>query len=127
MIPNDRRYTPEHEWAKLESDGTALVGITHYAQEQLGDVVFLDLPAIGSSLRQLEKMGEIESVKAVSDLYAPLSGEVVATNEGAAQHPEQVNHDPYGAGWLLRIRVTAPAEVARLLTAQGYEKLLTAQ
>ena len=127
MISEDRRYSAEHEWAKLDPDGTAVIGITQYAQEQLGDVVFLELPQVGAQLRQSEKMGEIESVKAVSDLYTPLSGEVIAINDDAVQNPERVNESPYEAGWLLRLRPTDPAEMDQLLTAQAYEEFLAAQ
>src|SRR5262245_36978016 len=100
--PDDRRYSKEHEWV-MQSGSSARVGITDYAQEQLGDIVYLDLPEVGASLTQFEKMGEIESVKAVSDLYSPVSGKVTAINEALVEKPELVNTDPHGEGWLLEV------------------------
>ncbi len=121
--PADLRYTREHEWAKVE--GTrARVGITQYAQDQLGDVVFVELPKPGAPVRQLQSFGVVESVKAVSDLFAPLSGEVVEINPGLAEHPEQVNQDPYGKGWLIVIALSNPREVDALMTAEQYEAFL---
>jgi len=121
--PADLRYTREHEWARLE--GTRVrVGITHYAQDQLGDVVFVELPKVGTRVRQMESFGVVESVKAVSDLYAPLSGEVVEANESLTGRPEQVNQDPYGAGWLIVIAPADPAELENLLSAADYEAYL---
>ena len=126
MNPDDRKYTREHEWARLENDaGVVLVGITHYAQDQLGDVVYLELPALGAAVGHLAKMGEIESVKAVSDLYSPVSGEVTEVNARLAHEPELVNSDPFGAGWLLRVRMSHPAELEGLLDAAGYEAYLS--
>ncbi len=121
MIPNDRKYTKEHEWVKVEEGSQGLVGITHYAQEQLGDVVFVQLPAIGAKLQQFKKLGEIESVKAVSDLYSPVSGEVTEVNGQLQDKPELVNQDPYGRGWMLRVRLSDPRELDKLLSAQEYE------
>ncbi len=121
--PADLRYTREHEWAKV--DGTrARVGITLYAQEQLGDVVFVELPKVGTRVRQMQTFGVVESVKAVSDLFAPLSGEVVEVNETLTEHPEQVNRDPYGAGWLIVIALADPKEVDNLLSAGDYERFV---
>ncbi len=121
--PADLRYTREHEWAKV--DGTrARVGITLYAQEQLGDVVFVELPKVGTRVRQMQTFGVVESVKAVSDLFAPLSGEVVEVNETLTEHPEQVNRDPYGAGWLIVIALADPKEVDNLLSAADYERFV---
>jgi glycine cleavage system H protein len=121
--PADLRYTREHEWAKTE--GTrARVGITEYAQDQLGDVVFVELPKIGTRVRQMQSFGVVESVKAVSDLFAPLSGEVVEVNASLTERPEQVNQDPYGAGWLIVIGVGDPKEVEALMTAAQYEAYL---
>jgi glycine cleavage system H protein len=121
--PGDRRYTKEHEWVKLDGDiGT--VGITDYAQDQLGDIVFIDLPAAGTRVAYLEKFGEIESVKAVSELFSPVTGEVIEANGALADHPERVNESPYGDGWMLRVRLDDPAEVERLLTAEEYEGFL---
>ena len=124
MNPNDRRYTKEHEWVLLGQDGRALVGITAYAQEQLGDVVFLDLPKAGTRLEQSQKLGEIESVKAVSDIYSPLSGEVAEVNQELVQHPELVNEDPYGKGWMVRLSRANHTQLEHLLTAQEYDTFL---
>ena len=121
--PADLRYTQEHEWAKLEG-GRARVGITHYAQDQLGDVVFVELPKVGAQVHQMQGFGVVESVKAVSDLFAPLSGEVVEVNQGLAGHPEQVNQDPYGAGWLIVIALSDLKEADALLSAAQYEAYL---
>ena len=125
MNPTDRKYTKDHEWVKLEEDSRALVGITDFAQDQLGDVVYFDLPKVGSRLDQFAKLGEVESVKAVSDIYCPVSGEVAEINEDLSDHPEVVNEDPYGRGWLLRLQLHDPAELDDLLTAEQYEALLT--
>jgi glycine cleavage system H protein len=121
--PTDRRYTKEHEWVRLEGDlGT--VGITDYAQDQLGDIVYLDLPSVGTQVKQLDKLGEIESVKAVSDLYSPVSGEVVEVNQELTDRPEVVNRSPYEEGWLVRVRLADAAEVDSLLTAAQYDELI---
>jgi glycine cleavage system H protein len=121
--PTDRRYTKEHEWVCVQNDlGT--VGITDYAQDQLGDIVYVDLPAVGMQVKQLEKLGEIESVKAVSDLYSPVSGEVVEVNQGVNDKPELVNQSPYEEGWLVRVRLADPAELDNLLTAKQYDELI---
>ena len=121
--PTDRRYTKEHEWVRVENDlGT--VGITDYAQDQLGDLVYLDLPSSGTQVKQLDKLGEIESVKAVSDLYSPVSGEVVEVNQEVVDRPELVNQSPYEEGWLVRLRLADPAEVDGLLTAEQYDELI---
>ena len=121
--PTDRRYTKEHEWVRVD-DGVGTVGITDYAQDQLGDIVYIDLPAPGTSVKQSEKLGEIESVKAVSDLYSPVSGEVVDLNEDVNDHPELVNESPYEKGWLVRLRLADPTELDALLTANQYDQLL---
>jgi glycine cleavage system H protein len=121
--PTDRRYTKEHEWVRVQDDlGT--VGITDYAQDQLGDIVYVDLPSVGTQVKQLEKLGEIESVKAVSDLYSPVSGEVVEVNQGVNDRPELVNQSPYEEGWLVRVRLADPAELDNLLTAKQYDELI---
>ena len=125
MYPNDRQYSKEHEWVLLESDGRALVGITTYAQEQLGDVVFLDLPEPGTRLDQSQKLGEIESVKAVSDLYSPVAGEVVEVNQELVDHPELINEDPFGKGWMVRLASVEPGQLENLLTAEAYESFLS--
>ncbi len=124
MNPTDRKYSKEHEWVKLEADSIGLIGVTHYAQDQLGDVVFLDLPSPGSRLEQYGKFGEIESVKAVNDLFSPVSGELLEVNQEAVDSPEMVNDDPYGKGWLLRVNLSDPSELDGLLTASEYEELL---
>jgi glycine cleavage system H protein len=121
--PTDRRYTKEHEWVRAD-DGVGTVGVTDHAQDQLGDIVYLDLPTPGTAVKQLEKLGEIESVKAVSDFYSPVSGEVVDVNEAVADHPELVNESPYEKGWLVRVRLADPAELDALLTAEQYDALL---
>jgi glycine cleavage system H protein len=121
--PTDRRYTKEHEWLRVD-DGVGTVGVTDYAQDQLGDIVYLDLPAPGTPVKQFEKLGEIESVKAVSDLYSPVSGEVVDVNEAVADHPELVNQSPYEDGWLVRVRLADLAELEALLTADQYDALI---
>jgi glycine cleavage system H protein len=121
--PTDRRYTKEHEWVRVEDDlGT--VGITDYAQDQLGDIVYLDLPSPGTQVKQLDKLGEIESVKAVSDLYSPVSGEMVEANQEVVDRPELVNQSPYEEGWLVRVRLADTAEVDNLLTAEQYDEMV---
>lgn len=123
QYPDDLRYTKEHEWVRLEGD-TGVIGITDYAQDQLGDIVYLDLPAAGATVAQYDKMGEIESVKAVSDLYSPVTGEVVEANKDAADAPELVNNEPYGRGWLVKVRLANPGEVDGLLSAEAYQELV---
>ena len=118
--PDDRRYSKEHEWAMNDS-GIARVGITDYAQDQLGDIVYVDLPEIGATITQFEKMGEIESVKAVSDLYSPVSGEVAAVNQAVIAKPELVNGDPHGEGWLLEVRLTNADDLDQLMSAEDYD------
>jgi glycine cleavage system H protein len=122
MVPTDLRYTKDHEWIRVEGD-EATVGITAYAADSLGDIVFVELPDAGRTLEQSASFGVVESVKAVSDLYAPVSGEVVALNEELGSRPEVVNSDPYGAGWMVRIRVADPAQLDELLDAAAYETL----
>ena len=123
-IPADLRYSKEHEWVRVDGD-LATVGITDYAQDQLGDIVYLDLPAAGAAVVQHGRMGEIESVKAVSDLLSPVSGEVVEVNQEAVDSPELVNQEPYGRGWLLRVRLRDPGELEALLSSQAYDELIT--
>jgi glycine cleavage system H protein len=112
-------YTDEHEWVRVEGD-TGVVGVTAYAAEHLGDIVFVEVPAVGSSVAAAQSCGVVESVKAVSDLFAPVSGEVVEVNEALASSPELVNGDPYGDGWMLRIRLSDPSETAALKDAAAY-------
>ncbi len=123
MVPTDLRYTKDHEWVRVEGDG-ATVGITEYATSQLGDIVFVELPAAGRSLAQGATFGVVESVKAVSDLFAPVSGVVTEGNEALAGEPELVNTDPYGAGWMVRLRVTDLAELDELLDPAAYDALI---
>lgn len=120
-IPEELRYTKEHEWVRVEG-ALATIGITDYAQDSLGDIVYLDLPAIGATVTQLDKLGEIESVKAVSDLFSPISGEVIEVNQEVVEAPELVNADAYGKGWLLKVRLSDPTELDKLLSAQAYEQ-----
>jgi len=124
MNPTEYKYTKDHEWLCLEPGGNARIGITDYAQSQLGDVVYLDLPAPGKQIEQSRKMGEIESVKAVSDLFAPASGKVIEINQNVINDPSLVNKDPYGEGWLVKIRLTKPAELDALMTSDDYDRLL---
>ena len=121
--PADLKYTKEHEWVRLDAD-TGTVGITDYAQDQLGDIVFVELPAAGTAVKQMDKFGEIESVKAVSELYSPVTGEVAEANPMLADNPQLVNDDPYGEGWMLRIRLNDPGEVEKLLSAQEYDDFI---
>ena len=122
MVPADLRYTKDHEWVRVDGD-TATIGVTDFAATQLGDVVFVDLPVVGKSVEQFATFGVVESVKAVSDLYAPLSGEVLEVNGDLASKPELVNSDPFGDGWMIKVRVGDAAQVEGLLDAAGYEKL----
>ena len=122
MVPKDLRYTKDHEWVKVDGD-VATVGVTDFAASQLGDVVFVDLPAAGKTVDQFATFGVVESVKAVSDLYAPLSGEVTDVNAELGSKPELVNSDPFGAGWMIRVKVGNPDQLAELLDAAGYEQL----
>ena len=123
MIPGDLRYTKDHEWVRVEGD-EAVVGITQYAADQLGDIVFVELPDLGRSLTQHSTFGVVESVKAVSDLFAPVGGEVAGANADLALTPEVVNTDPYGSGWMIRVTLADPAQVDGLLDAAAYEQLV---
>jgi glycine cleavage system H protein len=123
MVPGDLRYTKDHEWVRVEGD-EAIVGITQFAADQLGDIVFVELPDAGRTLDQHATFGVVESVKAVSDLFAPVTGEVAATNDELAGTPEVVNSDPYGDGWMLRVKLADPAQVDTLLDAAAYELLV---
>jgi glycine cleavage system H protein len=122
MVPKDLRYTKDHEWVRLDGE-TATVGVTDFAANQLGDVVFVDLPEVGRKVDQFATFGVVESVKAVSDLYAPVSGEVVEVNGDLGSKPELVNSDPFGDGWMIKVKVGDSAQLAELLDAAGYEKL----
>jgi glycine cleavage system H protein len=123
VVPEGLRYTKEHEWVRVEGD-LAVVGITDYAQRELGDVVFVELPQLGARVTQMQPFGVVESVKAVSDLYAPVSGEVRERNTRLESEPELVNRDPYGEGWMIKIAMRDPAELDRLMTAQQYQEYL---
>lgn len=125
MVPTDLRYTTDHEWVRLDGD-VATIGITAFAAGQLGDVVFVDLPPAGTSLDQFGTFGVVESVKAVSDLYAPLTGEVTEANAALASEPELVNSDPFGSGWMLRLKVADPSQVESLLEPEAYDRLTAA-
>lgn len=119
LIPPELHYTKDHEWVRVQ-DGIGTVGITDYAQDQLGDVVYVDLPSPGKQLTQLAVFGEIESVKAVSELYSPVSGEVVESNQALADKPELINESPYDEGWIMKVRLADEAEVKKLFTADQY-------
>ena len=123
MSPDDRNYTREHEWIMIEDAASkrGLAGITHYAQEQLGDIVYLELPKVGDTVSHLGKMGEVESVKAVSDLYSPVNGEVIEVNPELVRRPELVNEDPFGVGWLVRVTLANVDEVNGLMAASEYD------
>jgi glycine cleavage system H protein len=121
--PEDLKYHPEHDWARIEGD-QATFGITWYAQDALGEVVFFDPPEVGSSVTKDQAYAEVESVKAVSDVFAPLSGEIVGVNEALAESPEKVNQDPYGDGWMVKVRLSDPSEADSLLDVNAYKDLL---
>ncbi|MEX1195431.1 MAG: glycine cleavage system protein GcvH [Dehalococcoidia bacterium] len=121
--PPDLKYTKEHEWVRVDGD-TGTIGITDYAQDQLGDIVFVDLPPTGTKVIYTQKFGEIESVKAVSELFAPVSGEMIEANGGLNDNPQWVNDDPYGGGWMIKVRLDNTAELDGLLSAQEYEAFL---
>jgi glycine cleavage system H protein len=123
MSPDDRKYTREHEWTKLEdaSSKTVQVGITDYAQDELGDVVYFDLPKVGDAVKHMDKMGEVESVKAVSDLFSPITGTITEINDALIDRPELVNDDPFGAGWIMRVVMDDLAEIDGLMSAADYD------
>jgi glycine cleavage system H protein len=121
--PDDLKYHEEHDWARIDDD-QATFGITWYAQDALGEVVFFDPPQVGTSVTKDGSYAEVESVKAVSDVFAPLSGEIVEVNEGLADSPEKINEDPYGEGWMVRVRLTDPSELDSLLDADAYKHLV---
>ncbi len=123
MYPDDLKYSKEHEWVRMDGN-VAEVGVTVFAQESLGDVVFVDLPDVGSEIKQFAKFGEIESVKAVSDLFSPVGGKIVAVNTAATETPEVVNAEPYGAGWLVKVELSGTAQLDELMNASSYEATL---
>ena len=126
MNPEDLKYSQEHEWLRMEGEA-AVIGITHFAQDSLGDVVFVELPEVGSDVKQFEKMGEIESVKAVSDLYSPVGGTVIEVNDSLLDSPELVNDSPYEDGWMLKVEVADSSEIERLMSASEYDALLESE
>jgi len=123
MYPTNFRYTKEHEWVRVEGD-VGVMGITDHAQKELGDIVYVDMPKAGSPVEKGKTLGSVESVKAVSDIYAPVSGEIIEINEALATAPEKINEDPHGGAWLVKIRLSNPAEIEQLLTADDYQKYL---
>ena len=129
MSPDDRKYTREHEWAKVDDADTKLVsvGITDFAQDELGDIVYFDLPQAGDNVSHMEKMGEVESVKAVSDLFSPVTGRIDAVNDGLIDHPELVNDDPFEAGWIMKVVLEDLSELDQLMTASEYDEYIGAQ
>ena len=126
MYPDNFRYTKEHEWVLVEGD-TAMIGITDHAQRELGDIVYVDLPKVGVHVELGQSLGSVESVKAVSDIYAPLSGEVTEINKSLADAPEKLNQDPHGAAWLVKIHISAPAEFQNLMSAADYQTYIGAE
>jgi len=126
MYPDNYRYTKEHEWILVEGDA-GTVGITDHAQEELGDIVYVDLPKVGAKIEQGKSLGSVESVKAVSDIYCPVSGEVTEINQVLADKPETLNSDPHGAGWLVKLKLSAPAEVEGLMNAADYQSYIGAE
>ena len=125
-VLKDLRYTREHEWLRVEGS-RGVIGVTHFAQEQLGDVVFVEVPAVGTELTQENTFGVVESVKTVSDLYAPVSGKVAAANKDLEANPEQINQDPYGEGWIIEIELSNPGQIDDLLSAEEYEAFIKEQ
>ncbi|MEM1128313.1 MAG: glycine cleavage system protein GcvH [Bacteroidota bacterium] len=124
-FPSDLRYTSEHEWIRLEDDGeTAAIGITDFAQGELGDIVFVEIEAEGTEVDQDEVFGTVEAVKTVSELYMPVTGTIVAINEDLEASPEQVNEDPYGAGWMVKVKLANPADLDDLMTADAYQEMV---
>jgi glycine cleavage system H protein len=126
MYPENFRYTKEHEWVLAEGD-TGTVGITDHAQQELGDIVYVDLPKVGAAVEAGKTLGTVESVKAVSDIYSPVSGEVTAINDALAEAPEKLNADPHGEAWLVKIRLSAPAEIQNLMTSADYQSYIGAE
>ena len=127
MIPEGLRYSEDHEWVRVEPGDVGVVGITAYAADQLGDVVFLDLPEVDAEMSQFEKFGEVESVKAVSNIVSPITGRVIERNEAAIDSPELVNESPYEAGWMVKVRLSATAELEKLMSAEQYQSFLSSQ
>lgn len=126
MIPKDLRYHKEHEWTRVAGQ-QATLGISHFAQDALGDVVFVDLPKVGTTVTANQEIGEVESTKATSNIYSPVSGKVIEVNTTLQDHPEYLNKDPYGQGWIAVIEMASPAEMDALMTAEQYEEFLSSQ
>jgi len=126
MVPENLRYTKDHEWIRVDGD-VGTIGITDHAQEELGDIVFVELPKIGATLEQSASFGSVESVKAVSDIYSPVAGQVTEINNELAETPEKVNEDPYGKGWLMKLKLTTPDQVGKLMTAAEYTEYVGAE
>lgn len=124
MYPEDLRYTAEHEWVRTDSNGNVRIGITHYAQDSLGDIVYVSVPAVGESVNGGDTCGEVESTKSVSDIYAPVSGEIIARNDALDANPELMNTDPYGDGWLIEVRPNSVGDIESLLSAAAYQDLV---
>ncbi|MBN1756189.1 glycine cleavage system protein GcvH [bacterium] len=123
LIPDNLKYTKEHEWVKADG-GTAIIGITDYAQQELGDVVFVELPGVGESVEQMKAFGTIEAVKAVSDIFSPLTGKITEVNTQLESSPGIMNEDPYGEGWIIKIEISNPSEVDKLLSPADYKELV---
>ena len=126
MYPKEYRYTEEHEWVHV-ADGVATIGITEHAQDQLGDVVYVELPDVESQVEASQSFGTVESVKAVSDIYAPVSGAVIQVNELLVDKPEKINSDPHGAAWLIKVRMSDPKQIESLMTAEKYQQYIAAE
>ena len=126
MVPEDLRYTKDHEWIRVEGD-VGTIGITDHAQEELGDIVYVELPKVGAKLEQSASFGSVESVKAVSDIYCPVAGEVTEANGALADAPEKVNEDPYGQGWIMKLRLTDSQQLESLMTAAQYQEYVAAE
>jgi glycine cleavage system H protein len=126
MVPENLRYTKDHEWIRVEGD-VGTIGITDHAQEELGDIVFVELPKVGATLEQSASFGSVESVKAVSDIYSPVAGEVTEVNTALADAPEKVNADPYGQGWIMKLKLTTPDQAGKLMTAAEYTNYVGAE
>lgn len=126
MYPENFRYTKEHEWVRVD-DGVGVIGITFHAQKELGDIVYVDLPKVGSTVEKGKSIGSVESVKAVSEIFSPVSGEVIEVNETLATAPEKLNQDPHGEAWLVKIKLSAPAEAGELLSAADYQSYVGAE
>ncbi len=124
QFPENLKYTKEHEWIRVEGNSIGVVGITDYAQSELGDIVYVELPQVGKVVNQMESFGTIEAVKAVSDLFSPVSGEVIEVNEKLKDSPDLINKDPYGEGWIIKIKIKDLNELNNLLSAEDYRKLI---